>query len=90
MKIVTQLRITYLMILLLGLSSAGLSLWNSRQSSLYIGQINVSHSIYEYCLSLESRTYQLVKEYGDAIIIGDKSQRPGKQLLIGLIADDSR
>lgn len=90
MKIVTQLRITLLMILLLGLSSAALSVWNLQRSRSHMAQINLSHSIYESYLALESHTYQLFKQYGDAIIIGDANQRAGKQELIKLIDQDTR
>ncbi|MFK7997299.1 MAG: sensor histidine kinase [Granulosicoccus sp.] len=90
MKIVTQLRITLLMILLLGLFSAALSVWNLQSSRSHMAQINLSHSIYENYLMLESHTYQLFKQYGDAIIIGDANQRAGKQALIELIDSDTQ
>lgn len=90
MKIVTQLRIALLMILILGISSATLAVWNLQQSRSHIARINVSHSIYETYLSLESHTYQLFKQYGDAIMIGDANQRAGKKVLIQLIEDDTR
>ncbi len=90
MKIVTQLRITLVMILILGLSSAAISVWNLQRSRGHIAEINLSHSIYESYLLLESHTYQLFKQYGDAIIIGDVNQRADKQALIELIDEDSR
>jgi len=89
MKIVTQLRITLLMILLLGLSSAALSVWTLERSRSYLAHTNFSHSIYESYLTLESHTYQRFKQYGDAIIIGDADQRTGKQALIDLIDEDT-
>ena len=76
------------MILVLGLTSAALSIWNLKQSRLHIAKINTSHAIYETYLTLESHTYQLFKQYGDAIIIGDVNQRAGKQHLISLIEID--
>ncbi|MFK7890222.1 MAG: ATP-binding protein [Granulosicoccus sp.] len=88
MKIVTQLRITLVMVLVLGLVGAGLALWNLERSRTHLIQINLSHLIYESYLTLESHTYQLFKQYGDAIIIGDRNQRKGKQRLIALIEDD--
>jgi len=75
MKLVTQLRLALLLMLLLGLCGAALQLWNANQSRTHIKRINLSHTIYEGYLSLESHTYQLFKQYGDAIIIGDVNQR---------------
>jgi len=89
MKIVTQLRITLALILLLGLSGAGLSAWNVERSRSNRAQIDLSHAIYETYLTLESHTYQLFKQYGDAIIIGDADQRAGKQALIARIDEDT-
>ena len=88
MKIVTKLRITLIMILVMGLGGATLALWNLKQCRLHLEHINISHSIYESYLSLESHTYQLFKQYGDAIIIGDVNQRAGKERLILLIESD--
>lgn len=88
MKIVTQLRITLIMILVLGLGGAALAIWNLNQGRTHIARIDASHAIYETYLSLESHTYQLFKQYGDAIIIGDVNQRAGKRHLIALIESD--
>ncbi|MFK7853037.1 MAG: sensor histidine kinase [Granulosicoccus sp.] len=88
MRIVTQLRIALLLILILGISSAVLAVWNLQQSRSHFARITVSHSIYESYLMLESHTYQLFKQYGDAIIIGDANQRAGKKVLIQLIERD--
>jgi signal transduction histidine kinase len=88
MKLVTQLRLALLLMLLLGLCGAALQLWNANQSRTHIKRINLSHTIYEGYLSLESHTYQLFKQYGDAIIIGDVNQRASKNALIDQISGD--
>ncbi len=88
MKLVTQLRIAILLILGLGLCSAGLMLWNLQQSRLHIERINIAQSIYARYLNLESHIYQLFKQYGDAIIIGDANQRASKIQLIEVINTD--
>ncbi|MBX2880548.1 MAG: HAMP domain-containing histidine kinase [Granulosicoccus sp.] len=88
MKIVTQLRLTLLMILVLGLTGATLATWNLNQSRANMARIDISRSIYEHYLTLESHTYQLFKQYGDAIIIGDVNQRSAKRILISLIEKD--
>ena len=77
-------------VLLLGLGSAALTLWNLSQSRLHMQRFSVSHALYEAYLSLESHTYQLFKQYGDAIIIGDTNQRAGKVSLIKSIGSDIR
>ncbi len=88
MKLVTQLRIALLFILLLGLSSTVLHYWNLQQSRFQIRKINISHTIYEGYLNLESHIYQLFKQYGDAIIIGDSNQRASKNRLISQVGVD--
>ncbi len=88
MKLVTQLRIALLFILLVGLSSAALHYWNLQQSRYQIRKMNISHTIYEGYLNLESHIYQLFKQYGDAIIIGDSNQRASKNRLIAQVGSD--
>jgi len=88
MKLVTQLRLALLLMLLLGLCGAALQMWNAHQSRIHIKRINFSHTIYEGYLALESHTYQLFKQYGDAIIIGDVNQRASKNALIDQISGD--
>lgn len=88
MKLVTQLRLALLLLLSFGLCGAALQMWNAQQSRTHIKRINLSHTIYEGYLALESHTYQLFKQYGDAIIIGDANQRASKNALIEKISDD--
>jgi len=88
MKLVPQLRVALLLMLVLGVGSAFLSLRNLKQSQLYIERINNSHMVYAQYLVLESHIYQLFKQYGDAIIIGDSNQRAKKEALIAAIDSD--
>ncbi|MBX2823644.1 MAG: HAMP domain-containing protein [Gammaproteobacteria bacterium] len=89
MKLVTQIRVALLLMLMLGLGSAFLSLRSLNQSRLYIERLNIAHLIYEQYLTLESHIYQLFKQYGDAIIIGDSNQRADKSALITQIENDT-
>jgi len=68
---------------------AALSVLNMQRSRDHLAQINLSHAIYENYLKVESNTYQLFKQYGDVIIIGDGNQRAYKQTLIKLIDDNT-
>ncbi len=88
MKLVTQLRIAILLLLGLGLCSAVVTVWNFQQSRLHIERITIAQSIYARYLNLESHIYQLFKQYGDAIIIGDANQRAGKIKLIEVVNKD--
>ena len=90
MKLVTQLRLAILLILGLGLSSVALMLWHFQQSEKHIQRISIAQSIYGRYLNLESHIYQLFKQYGDAIIIGDANQRESKNKLIDAISSDFR
>ncbi len=88
MKLVARLRLLFAVMLLVGLAGAGLSLWSVRQTQHHIQRINLAHSVYDGYLSLSSHTFQLFKQYGDDMIIGDRDRGFGKAVLIDEIRRD--
>ncbi|MEO1092586.1 MAG: HAMP domain-containing sensor histidine kinase [Pseudomonadota bacterium] len=72
MKIVTRLQLFFLLMLALCLAGAGLSLWSQRQAQHSVERINLAHQVYDGYLSLSSHTYQLFKQYGDTMLVGDR------------------
>ena len=85
MKIVRLLPSFALVLLGCALSGLLLSIWSVEKSWHLNERINLAHSSYEEHLKLESNTYQLFKQYADAIIIGDQDQGAGERRLIKLI-----
>lgn len=88
MKLITRLNLFFLLMLGISLGGAGLSIWSARQANYQIERINLAHDVYEGFLRLESHTYQLFKQYGDAMLIGDRDNFKGESELIGKIRED--
>lgn len=89
MKLILKLRLFFLLMLALALSGAALSVWSGRQAGFYLDRIGLAHMVYEANLELSNHTYQLFKQFGDSLIIGDKDRGPDERnLLIGKIRQD--
>ena len=74
MKLVTRLNLFFLLMLGLSLGGAVLSIWSARQANFQIERINLAHDVYQGFLGLESHTYQLIKQYGDSMLLGDRDR----------------
>ena len=88
MRTINKLRLLFLLMLLIALSSAGAAMWSARQGAFHIERMSLAHKVYEASLSLSSHTYQLFKQYGDALIIGDRDEGEGEAALTTLIRAD--
>lgn len=88
MKLVTKLHLFFALMLTLSLGGTALSVWSVRQANFQVERLNLAHDVYETYLALESHTYQLFKQYGDALIIGDRDRGAGEKHLIAKIRDD--
>lgn len=88
MRVVTKLRLLFALMLVLCLSGAGLSVWSARQAEFYVHRMDLAHRVYEAHLSLTSHTYQLFKQYGDSLIVGELDIGVGKEELIEAIRAD--
>ena len=85
MKIARLLPAFSLLMLGCALSGLILSVWAVNRSWYFNERINLAHSSYEEHLKLESHTYQLFKQFADAIIIGDQDKGAGEHRLSALI-----
>lgn len=85
MKIADLLRGLAAIMLIIALSGAALAYWTSQRAAFFNDRINLAHESYEMHLHLSSNTYQLFKQYGDAMLIGDRDQGMGEAALIRLI-----
>ncbi|MEO0820468.1 MAG: ATP-binding protein [Pseudomonadota bacterium] len=88
MTLVFRLRIYLFLMLTVSLASAGLSIWYDREASRHVERIHVAHSLYEAYLSLSNHTFQLFKQYGDALLIGDLDQGESERALIEAVRAD--
>jgi len=87
MRIVTRLNLLFLLMLGVGTVAAGLSLWNAERTSFHVERIDLAHRSLEAHLQLSSHTYQLFKQYGDALILGDLDTAGIRTLVAAVRAD---
>ena len=88
MRIIPKLFISFGTILAIALVSAAVSNWSAREAAFYLERTHFSHRQYESYLSLSNHTYQLFKQFADAMLIGDRDQGAGESELIGEIRND--
>lgn len=89
MKLTSKLRLFFILMLMLALSGTSLSVWSARQAGFYLERISLAHKVYEANLQLSNHTYQLFKQFGDALIVGEPVTGPNeKVMLISMIRGD--
>lgn len=88
MKLVTKLNLFFALMLGISLGGAALSVWSAQQANFQIERMNLARDSYEAHLSLSNHTYQLFKQYGDALIIGDLDDGAAENELITEIRAD--
>ncbi len=74
MKLSTQLRVLFILMLALSMGGGGLAIWSFEKASYHLERVTLAYSAYSNVLSLKSHTYQLFKQYGDALMIGDEGK----------------
>ncbi|MCV3271301.1 sensor histidine kinase [Roseobacter sinensis] len=90
MSIAILLRGLAALMLVIALGGTALAYWSAQRAAFFNERINLAHESYEYHLKLTSNTYQLFKQYGDAMLIGDRDQGAGEAELIRLIRQNIR
>lgn len=90
MPISRLLRSIAIMMLVVAVAGAGLALWTTQRAAIYNERITLAHMSYEAHLQLSNNTYQLFKQYGDAMLIGDLDEGLGETTLIRAIRDNIR
>lgn len=72
-------------LLFFALSGTLLAIWTANRSQFISKRINLAHSSYQEHLELKSNTYQLFKQFGDAMLIGDRDKGAREKELIARI-----
>lgn len=88
MRIVSAASMAALTFLTLAIAGAVLLLWSVSRTQLYTERMNLAHKSYEQHLLLSTHTFQLFKQYGDSLLIGDQDQGAGERELVALIDED--
>ena len=88
MRLLTKINLFFALMLAISLGGAVLSVWSARQAHFQIARMDLAHAVYERFLMLESHTYQLFKQFGDAMLIGDRDRGTGETMLIEAIRVD--
>ncbi len=90
MRYLTKLTLLFSGLLVIALISAGLAFWSARTAEYHLERSRLAHSVHEQYLSLSNHTYQLFKQFGDALLIGDLDQGSGEARLMDAIRNDIR
>ncbi|NIA72426.1 HAMP domain-containing protein [Pelagibius litoralis] len=88
MRYLTKLTLSFSVLLTIALVSAFLAFWSARSAEYHLERSHLAHRVHEQYLSLSSHTYQLFKQFGDAMLIGDRDQGTGEARLLGEIRND--
>ncbi len=83
MRIVNLVNLFAITMLMLSLGGAAIAIWTAGRAEFFNQRITLAHNSYERHLLLASNTYQLFKQYGDAMMIGDRDLGSGEAELIG-------
>ncbi len=90
MGYLTKLTLSFCVLLALALSSAFLAFWSARSAEHEMERARLAHRVYEQYLGLSNHTYQLFKQFGDALLIGDQDQGAGEARLTAAIGANFR
>ena len=66
------------LLMMLALSNTAMTVWSVHQADRAIERLSLSNEVYQDYLKLESASYQLFKQYGDAATIGDRDEGSGE------------
>ncbi|MDJ0896090.1 MAG: ATP-binding protein [Alphaproteobacteria bacterium] len=75
-------------LLAIAVLSAGLAFWSARSAEYHLERSRLAHRVHEQYLSLSSHTYELFKQFGDALLIGDRDRGSGEARLLKDIRAD--
>ena len=82
MKIINVINGIAMVMLLFAVGGAAIAIWTANRAEYFSERITLAHRSYERHLELSSNTYQLFKQYGDAMLIGDLDEGRGEAELI--------
>jgi len=88
LKIISKLYLSVGLLLAIAIGGTLLAVACAREGSIHAVRMNLAHEEYEGYLSLSNHTYQLFKQFGDAILIGDRDLGVGETALQNKIRAD--
>lgn len=88
MKLVSKLYLSFGTLLAIALFSAFTATLVAREAAFHLERTRLAHEVYEGYLSLSNHTYQLFKQFGDAMLIGDRDNGTGETELLAKIRQD--
>lgn len=88
MRLASKLYLTFGLLLSMVIINATLTVWTARQTLFYLERTKIAHKQYESYLSLSNHTYQLFKQFGDAMLIGDQDRGMDETILLGKLRAD--
>lgn len=88
MRYLTKLTLSFTGLLAIALISAFLAFWSARSAEHHLERSRLAHRVHEQYLSLSNHTYQLFKQFGDALLIGDRDKGSGEARLLKAIRND--
>ena len=90
MGYLTKLTLSFCVLLAIAMSSAFLAFWSARSAEHELERSRLAHRVYEQYLGLSNHTYQLFKQFGDALLIGDQDKGAGEARLLDAIRANIR
>jgi signal transduction histidine kinase len=88
MSLVARIVLTYGLLLVLAVGGGALAAVSAHRASLELERANVANHLLQRYLALSNHSYQLFKQFGDAILIGDRDLGQGETLLLSWIKED--
>jgi len=88
MKLVPKLYLSFGTLLAIALVSAFMAAMGAREAALHLERTRLAHEVYETYLSLSNHTYQLFKQFGDAMLVGSRDKGVRKSKLRAKIRQD--
>jgi len=84
----SRIVLTYSLLLVLAIGGAALAALSAHRASFELEQSNLANRVPQRYLALSNHAYQLFKQFGDAILIGDRDLGHGEADLLSSIRAD--
>ncbi|MCG8359247.1 MAG: ATP-binding protein [Kiloniellales bacterium] len=88
LRYLTKLTLSFSGLLAIALVCAFMAFWSARSAEHHLERSRLAHRVHEQYLALSSHTYQLFKQFGDALLIGDRDEGRGEAALLKEIRTD--
>lgn len=90
LRYLTKLTLSFSALLAIALVSAGIAFWSAHSAEKHLERSQLAYRVHGQYLSLSNHTYQLFKQFGDALMIGDRDRGQGEAALLTAIRGDIR